>query len=151
MVTKGSRVTVRQLVTKIQEDQERQHLHAPYHSISLRWRSTSLGAFNSSLLPSTWFPRIWFLMLRVIIFFTFIYFLWWWVCLASPIFIIHVVNLCVISPITSLLKGCKVLIQFLVFGRAAAFGAVFQGLASEPLTCKVVLIRIYITRLGHLG
>lgn len=71
------------------------------------------------------------------------------------------VNLCVISPITSLLKGCKVLIQFLVFGRAAAFGAVFQGLASEPLAtpastllsinCEVVLIRIYITRLGHLG
>lgn len=66
-----------------------------------------------------------------------------------------------ISPITSLLKGCKVLIQFLVFGRAAAFGAVFQGLASEPLAtpastllsinCEVVLIRIYITRLGHLG
>ena len=58
------------------------------------------------------------------------------------------VNLCVISPITSLLKGCKVLIQFLVFGRAVALGAIFQGLASEPLVTPASTLVVHKVRSG---
>ena len=73
------------------------------------------------------------LELKTVIPFTFICFWWWWVCLASPPFFIHVVSLYVISHNTHLLEGCKVLVQFLVFGRAAAFGPILEGSASESL------------------
>ena len=43
------------------------------------------------------------------------------------------VSLYVISHNTRLLEGCKVLVQYLVFGRAAAFGPIFEGSASESL------------------
>lgn len=130
VVTKGRRVGMRQLVTKTIERAREAAPIIPSH-----WDEAASNR-EPSVLPQCQHPdfqEYCCLVLKTVIFFTFIYFSWWWVCLASPPFFIHVVSLHVISHNTRLLEGCKVLVQYLVFGRAAAFGPIFEGLASEPL------------------
>ena len=73
VVTKGSRVGMRQLVTKIKEKQEKQHLSFPLTEMK-QLLIGSLQFFSNAIISIS--ENIVALCLRQFILFTFIYF-WW--------------------------------------------------------------------------